>query len=90
MIGRDRRNATPIVDPCFQKPRKVFVTEIRRNLNIHFSAKNQARHRCGPKKVVQFWLTTLGKAGFGLSAKVLNDDLLEMTVTIVKLFKRKE
>src|SRR5881398_1391612 len=47
----DRRNASPVVDAGFEQTREIVVTEVRRGLDVHVRAKNQAGHGDGTQHV---------------------------------------
>ena len=83
MVGRDRRDATPVVDAGRQQ-RPEIVGEVRRRLHVDVGRQHQPGRRNGPLQV-------LGRAGCGLEhgrarlrQEVLDDDLLHVPVAGVR------
>src|SRR5579885_2130155 len=75
-----RGNATPIVDPCLQQTREILVAEIRRRLQIHIRAEDDARNRKSAKKIIKRGLGDIRQGSVRLRPEILNDHFLNVAV----------
>ena len=80
-IRRQGRNAAPVV----RCPRRRFFgstarPQVRRRLDAHLRAEQDARHGDGPQQFVQVRLRRLAHLRARLGAEVLDDDLLNVPV----------
>ena len=90
VVGRDGRDAAPVVDARFEQTREVGVREVRRRLQAHLVGQDQPRHRERPQVLVERRLGRVDHLGAGLGAEVLDDHLLEMAVLGVQLAQRQQ
>ena len=83
MVGRDRRDAAPVVDAGAQQGPQV-VGEIRRCLDVHLGRQHQPGHADGPQEIVGRARGDAGHGGAGLGQEVLDDDLLDLAEARVR------
>ena len=89
MIRRYRRHAAPVIDAGrdqFTEPR----SQVRRRLDVHFRAENDARHGDGPLQFVVRGFHRQRHLRVRLGAKILDDDFLDVTVLPVQVAKRQQ
>src|SRR5712692_4861172 len=89
-VTRDRRDASPVVDPGFKQPRKCSITQIRRGLQIHLAVENKQRSDNRPQHLFLRRLRVRGHRDSRLGAEILDDDLLNVAETPVQLANRDE
>ncbi len=80
MIGRDRRDAAPVVEPRIDQLLIDARRQIWRRLDIHVGPENQTRRRDGPQQVVEIGFLGIGELGFGFGPEVLDDDFLDVAI----------
>src|SRR5215471_5218621 len=86
-VRRQWRNSTPIIYSRSQKKRILLVRQVRWRLHIHFTEQQSGGGDCS--SVIN--LAGLGMVAhwnLGLCPEVLNDDLLNMSVALVKIANR--
>src|SRR6185369_10409150 len=90
MVRSHRRYATPIVDARVDKLSQRTRTEIRRRLDVHRGLEHEACNCDAPQMLFERRRTDLGHACPGLRSEVLDDDLLNVTETIVEVAQFQE
>ena len=90
MIGRDRRNPAPIVDPRLHQPGEVHRRQIGRRLDVHVRPQHQPRRRDRPHQVFEIRLRRCCHRRAGLGAEVLDDDFLDVAVPRVEAGQREQ
>src|SRR2546422_1525107 len=89
-VARHRRDASPVVDPGFEQPRKCSITQIRRGLKIHLAVENKPRSGNRPQHFLLRRLRVGGHRDSRLGAEILDDDLLDVAGTPVQVANRDE
>ena len=85
MVRGDRRDAAEIVDAGSDQLIERMWIQIGRCLYADIFGQQQARDRNAPQMLVQIGLGRIRHCSIGLGAKVLHDDLLQMTVAFVQV-----
>jgi hypothetical protein len=85
VIGRDRRDAAPVVEPRVDQLLIDSGRQIWWRLDVHVGPEDQTRRRDGPQQVVEIGFPRIGELGVGLGPKVLDDDFLDMTIGGVQI-----
>ena len=80
VVGRDRRDATPIVDARVEQSWEVSVGEVRRCLQRDAVGQNQPCNGERPEVIIERRLGGVDHFRIGLGAEVLDDHLLEVAV----------
>ncbi len=78
VVRGDRGDPAPIVDARRDQPRINARRQVRRRLDVHRRAEDQARSGEAPKQIVKIGLRSPGELGAGLGAEVLDDDFLDV------------
>ena len=80
VIRRDRRHPTPVINACADRLCEITVIEIGWRLNAHVRAEYQARNGDSPAQFIHRRLC--GRVHFSarLSAEILDDDFLQVTI----------
>ena len=83
MIGRHRRDATPVVDARVEQRTEV-VTEVWWGLQVYLGRQHDAGRGDGPQELVGGTRRLVLHAGAWLGKEVLHDDFLHVTMTGVR------
>ncbi len=84
MIGRDGRDAAPVVDAGVEQAWKLCVCEVRRGLQCDLVGQDQPRDGDRPEVVVERRLGRVGHLRIGFGAEVLDDYLLQVPAPSVQ------
>jgi len=88
MISRNRGDTPPVIHARVYKVLQLARAEIWRSLNAYFSSKTKPRYGNRPNELFDRRRRNTGHFRSGLRSEVLNDDLLQMTIPIVRLPQR--
>ena len=80
VVGRDRRDATPIVDARVEQSWEVSVGEVRRCLQRDAVGQNQPCNGERPEVIIERRLGGVDHLRIGLGAEILDDHLLQVAV----------
>ena len=84
VVRGDRRNAAPVVQPGGDQLWVVVITEVRRRLDVHLGAEDDAADGDGPEQVIEVRLRSIRHFRVGLRAEVLDDDFLDVPELFVQ------
>ena len=90
MVGRDRRNAAPVVDAGLNQLDQPFVVEVGRRLYRNLRRQHDPRRRDHAQEVVLGRLGRFGHLGAGLGAEVLDDDFLQVPMRQMHVAQREQ
>jgi hypothetical protein len=90
VVDRDRRDAAPVVDARVEQAGEVAVGQVGRRLQVRARAQENARRGDRPQVLVERGLGMACHARAGLGAEVLDDDLLDVAVTIGEPLDREQ
>src|SRR5216117_99233 len=90
VVGRERRDAAPVVEPRGEQARVDARREIRRCLNVHLGPEQEPCDGERTEQVRERRLRLISHRDARLRAEVLDDDLLDMTVPLVEVADRGE
>ena len=85
VIGRDRRDAAPVVEARVDQLLIDVRRKVWRRLDIHVGPENETRGRDGPQQIVEIRFLGIGELCVGLGPEVLDDDFLDMTMGSVQI-----
>ena len=88
VVGRDRRDAAPVVDARLDQAAIARLLQVGRRLDRQRVAEDQARDGDGPQQLVERRLGRIGHARVGLGLEVLDDDFLQVAVRAVQVAQR--
>ena len=84
-VRRHRRDAAPVVDAGVDELLQHAGIQVRRHLDAHLRAEDQARHGDGPQQIVERRFRRVGHQRVGLGAEILDDDFLDMAVALMQI-----
>ena len=90
VIGRDGRDAAPVVDARLEQTGEVGMREVRRRLQADLVGQDQPCHGERPEVVVERRLGRVDHLRAGLGAEVLDDHLLQVAVLGVQVAQREQ
>ena len=90
VVGRDRRDAAPVVDAGLDQAAVARLLQVGRRLDRQRVAEDQARDGDGPQQLVERRLGRIGHARVGLGLEVLDDDFLQMAVRAMQVAQRQQ
>src|SRR5216117_2212310 len=90
VVGRERRDAAPVVEPRSEEARVGARREVRRRLDVHVGPEQEPRDGERAEHVRERRLGMIPHRNARLRAEVLDDDLLEVTVPLVEVADRRE
>src|SRR6184192_951522 len=90
VVGRERRDTAPVVEPRGEQARVDARREIRRCLNVHLGPEQEPCDGERTEQVRERRLRLISHRDARLRAEVLDDDLLDMTVPLVEVADRCE
>ena len=91
VVGSDRRHAAPVVDARGdERAELVGVGEVRWCLEVHVRAEHDARGGDGPEELVAIARVVPPHRGARLGQEVLDDHLLHVPVTLVRVADREQ
>ena len=90
VIRRHRRHATPVVDAGADELLQRSQPQIGRRLDVHGRPEHQPGDGNRPQMILERGLRRVSHPGAGLGPEVLDDDLLDVAVAIVKIAQGKE
>src|SRR5213592_3226766 len=90
VVGRERRDTAPVVEPRGEQARVDARREIRRCLNVHLGPEQEPCDGERTEQVRERRLRLISHRDARLRAEVLDDDLLDMTVPLVEVADRGE
>ena len=90
VVGRDRRDAAPVVDARLDQAAVARLLQVGRRLDRQRVAEDQARDGDGPQQLVERRLGRIGHARVGLGLEVLDDDFLQMAVRAMQVAQRQQ
>src|ERR1017187_1752912 len=73
VVGRNRRNTTPIINAGRDQLWQHVGAQIRRGLDVHLSAEQDSRDSNRPEMVLKQRLRVIRHPGSRLSAEILDD-----------------
>src|SRR2546428_5260435 len=82
VIGRERRDTAPVVEPRGEEPGVDTRREVRRRLDVHVGSEQEPPDGDRAERVSERWLGVVPHRNARLRAEGLDDDLLEMTVPL--------
>ncbi len=85
VVFAERRDPAPVVNSGVQKKFDLIRRQIRRRLHVHRRSQHQPRGRNCAYHVVGVGLGRVGHRDFRLGAKILDDDFLDVAVTLVRV-----
>src|ERR1700733_4101271 len=90
VIGRDRRDAATVVDSSADERGEFARAQFWRRLDVNLRHKKETRDSYCPKMIVERRRLDASHARPGLRPKVLDDDFLDMAVSVVEIAQRKQ
>jgi hypothetical protein len=90
VIGRDRGDAAPVVDPSGDQLLEGARLQIGRGLDVHCRAEHEARNGDRPDVFGKRRFGVMRHAGARLGAKILDDEFLQVSVAPMQLAKQQQ
>src|SRR5213592_4194599 len=90
VVGRERRDAAPVVEPRGQEAGVDPRREVRRRLDVHVGSEQEPADGDRAEQVPERRLGVVPHRNARLRAEVLDDDFLEVTVPLLKVANRRE
>src|SRR5258708_6506737 len=89
-IFGDGRDAAPVIDASVEQSWKIVIAEIGRGLHVHLRAEDQPSDGDRAQHVFERRFGVRGHGDFRLSAEILDDNFLDVTISLVERSNRKE
>src|SRR3989442_755991 len=90
VVEGERRDSAPIIETRREEAGIDLRREVRRRLDVHLWAQDEARDRERPQEILERGLGRLPHRDPRLGAEVLDDDLLDVAVLFVEVADRDE
>ena len=90
IIGRDRRDATPVVDSSADERGEFAGAQVGWRLDVHLRLEKETRYSDRPEMIVERRRLDARHPRARLRPKVLDDDFLDMAVGVVEIAQREQ
>src|SRR5215208_1237702 len=81
----DRRNSSPVIDASAQQKLMIERAQVWWRLQVHLSTQQEPSNRNRFRHVHTFRFWRLGHTGTRFGAKILHDNLLNMTILVMNI-----